>query len=124
MDYLSDTFDTEDGYTNKAGVANLMCSILLLGKDSVSGGGSHPHMDVRIDMMMKRMNLHEMDILWGLVGNAIRLWLLVYGGYSIAEDMQVCPFNYYKDFYDYYLGRLRESRQMLCPEYLKPSWYI
>ena len=65
-----------------------------------------------------------MDVLWGLVGNAIRLWLLVYGGYSIAEDMQVRPFCYYKEFYDYYLGKLRETRQRLYPEYVKPVWCI
>lgn len=124
MAYLSDTFDTDEGYTNKAGIANLLCSILLMGKDSVSGGGTHPHMDIRIDSMMKKMELPEMDVLWGLVGNAIRLWLLVYGGYSIAEDMQVRPFCYYKEFYDYYLGKLRETRQRLYPEYVKPVWCI
>ena len=124
MDYLSDTFDTEDGYTNKVGIANLLCSILVMSCDSVSGGGTHPHMDIRIESMMSRMNLPETDILWGLVGNAIRLWLLVYGGYSVAEDMALTPFNFYKDFYDYYLLKLRRTRERMFPEYVKPVWWV
>lgn len=48
FDWLSETFDDEDGYTNKVGIANLLCSLLFMGADSVSGGGSHPHMDIRI----------------------------------------------------------------------------
>jgi len=124
MDYLSDTFDTEDGYTNKVGIANLLCSILVMSSDSVSGGGTHPHMDIRIESMMRRMNLLETDILWGLVGNAIRLWLLVYGEYSIEEDMALRPFNFYKDFYEFYLLKLRQTRERMFPEYVKPAWWV
>lgn len=123
MGYLSDTFDTDNGYTNKVGIANLLCSLLLMSSNSVSGGSSHPHMDIRIDMMMKRMELPETDILWGYVGCAMRLWLLVYGGYSIEEDMELKGFNFYHDFYDFYLKKLHEARQKLFPEFIKPEWY-
>ena len=68
MAYLSDTFDTDEGYTNKAGIANLLCSILLMGKDSVSGGGTHPHMDIRIDSMMKKWNCRKWMFFGGLWG--------------------------------------------------------
>ena len=44
--------------------------------------------------------------------------------YSIAEDMALKPFNFYKDFYDYYLAKLRETRQRLFPEWVKPDWYV
>ena len=123
MGYLSDTFETNNGYTNKVGIANLLCSLLLMSSNSVSGGSSHPHMDIRIDMMMKRMELPETDILWGYVGCAMRLWLLVYGGYSIEEDMELKGFNFYHDFYDFYLKKLHEARQKLFPEFIKPEWY-
>lgn len=124
FDWLSETFDEEGGYTIKVGIANLLCSLLFMGADSVSGGGSHPHMDIRIDMLMKRMNLPEIDVLWGYVGSALRLWLMVYGGYSIEEDMALKPFNYYKDFYEFYLGKLRDTRQRMFPEWVKPDWYV
>ena len=81
-------------------------------------------MDIRIDLLMKRMDVPEIDVLWGYVGSALRLWLMVYGGYSIAEDMALKPFNFYKDFYDYYLAKLRETRQRLFPEWVKPDWYV
>lgn len=124
FDWLSDTFESEDGYTTKVGIANLLCSLLFMGPDSVSGGGSHPHMDIRIDMLMKRMDLLETDILWGFVGSALRLWLLVYGGYTIAEDMALKPFNFYKDFYEFYLKKLRKTRERLFPNFVKPSWDV
>ena len=124
FDWLSETFDSSDWYTNQVGIANLLCALLFMGPDSVSGGGSHPHMDIRIDMLMKRMNLPEIDILWGYVGSALRLWLMVYGGYTIAEDMALKPFNFYKDFYEFYLTKLRETRQRLFPEWVKPAWYV
>lgn len=124
FEWLSETFDDESGYTNKVGIANLLCSLLFLGPDSVSGGGSHPHMDIRIDLLMKRMNLPEIDILWGYVGSALRLWLMVFGGHTIAEDMALNPFNFYKDFYEFYLMKLRETRERLYPEFIKPSWYV
>ncbi len=124
FDWLSETFESTDGYTNQAGIANLLCALLFMGPDSVSGGGSHPHMDIRIDMLMKRMNLPKIDILWGYVGSALRLWLMVYGGYTIAEDMALKPFNFYKDFYEFYLTKLRETRQRLFPEWVKPAWYV
>ena len=124
FDWLAETFDDEGGYTNKVGIANLLCALLFMGPDSVSGGGSHPHMDIRIDLLMKRMDLPEIDVLWGYVGSALRLWLMVYGGYTIAEDMALKPFNFYKDFYEFYLAKLRESRQRMFPELVKPDWYV
>lgn len=124
FDWLSDIFGSSDGYTNQVGIANLLCALLFMGPDSVSGSGSHPHMDIRIDLLMKRLNLPEADILWGYVGSALRLWLMVYGGYTIAEDMALKPFNFYKDFYDFYLTKLRETRQRLFPEWVKPAWYV
>lgn len=124
FDWLSKSFDDEDGYTNKVGIANLLCAILFMGPDSVSGGGgSHPHMDIRIDLLMKRMDVPDIDVLWGYVGCALRLWLMVYGGNTIAEDMAIKPFNYYKDFYEFYLAKLRDTRKQMFPEWVKPIWY-
>jgi len=85
FDWLAETFGADDGYTNKVGIANLLCALLFMWPDSVSGGGSHPHMDIRIDLLMKRMDVPEIDVLWGYVGSALRLWLMVYGLSSIKK---------------------------------------
>ena len=121
---LSDTFDGEFGFTHKVGAATVLCSLLLMGEDSISGGSRHPHMDYRIRMMMKKLDLDVMDGLWGYVGSAIRLWLLVYGGLTIEKDREVKGFDYYKDFYERYLGLLTEVRQQRYPKLVKPEWYV
>ena len=124
LDLLLDTFDSDFGFTHKVGAATVLCSILMMGEDSISGGSRHPHTDYRIRMMMKRFCLHEMDGLWGYVGSAIRLWLLVYGGLTIEEDMKVGGFDYYKNFYDHYLTLLTKVREQRYPKMVKPSWYV
>lgn len=124
LDLLSDTFDGEFGFTHKVGAATILCALLMMGEGSISGGSRHPHTDYRIRMMMKRFDLHEMDCLWGYVGSAIRLWLLVYGGLSIEEDMKTQGFDYYKDFYEHYLDLLTKVREQRYPKLVKPAWYV
>ena len=124
LDFLSETFDGEFGLTHKVGAATVLCSLLLMGEDSISGGSRHPHTDYRIRMMMKRFDLHEIDNLWGYVGSAIRLWLLVFGGLTIQEDMQAGGFKYYKDFYEHYLELLTRVREERYPKLVKPAWYV
>lgn len=117
--------DASDGfqYTDKVGAATVLCSLLLMGEDSISGGSSHPHMDYRIRTMMTRFALHEMDCLWGYVGSSIRLWLLVYGDLSIQEDMKTSAFDCYKEFYDYYLNELIKVREQRYPSLRTPTWF-
>lgn len=124
LDLLSDTFDGDFGFTHKVGAATVLCSLLMMGEDCISGGSRHPHTDYRIRMMMKRFDLHEMDCLWGYVGSAIRLWLLVYGGLTIEEDMKTGGFDYYKNFYEHYLGLLTKVREQRYPKLVKPDWYV
>lgn len=124
LDLLVDTFDGDFGFTHKVGAATVLCSILMMGEDSISGGSRHPHTDYRIRMMMQRFKLHEMDCLWGYVGSAIRLWLLVYGGLSIEEDMRTEGFDYYKNFYEHYLDLLTRVREQRYPKLVKPAWYV
>jgi len=80
IELLSNTFDGDFGFNHKVGAVTVLCSLHVMGKDSISGGSRHLHMDYRIRMMMTKLILHEMDCLWGYVGSALRLWLLVYGG--------------------------------------------
>ena len=124
LSFISSEFDTGNGFTYKVGIANVLCSLLLMGQDTICSDGAHPHMDVRIDNIMNKLELPYEDILWGYVGCAIRMWLMVYGGYTIEDDMKVDPFDTYGDFYDYYLKLLKEYREKNFPEVVKPDWFI
>lgn len=112
------------GNTYKAGVATVLAALLLMGEDSISGGGTHPDMDVRIENLVAKLELHEMDPLWGYLGVALRLWLLVFGGLSIKEDMQQPGFGSYKEIYLFYIEKLKTVRQQRYPNIVKPNWDI
>lgn len=107
LSFISAEFSSKNGGTYKLGIANVLCAILLMGQDTISSDGAHPHMDVRIANIMNKLELSHEDMLWGYVGCAIRMWLMVYGGYTIEEDMKVGPFDTYGDSYDYYLVSIR-----------------
>lgn len=124
LSFISAEFSSKNGGTYKLGIANVLCAILLMGQDTISSDGAHPHMDVRIANIMNKLELSHEDMLWGYVGCAIRMWLMVYGGYTIEEDMKVGPFDTYGDSYDYYLKLLKEYREKNFPEVVKPDWFI
>lgn len=124
MMYVPEMFDSDWEWNYKIGIANVLCSLLLMGANTIGSDGAHSHMDVRIANIMNKLNLSHEDILWGYVGCAIRLWLLVYGGYTIAEDMKINGFDTYRDFYNYYLNLLKEYRQRMFPDVIKPYWYV
>lgn len=124
LSFISTKFSGNFGFTYKVGITNVLCALLLMGQDTISSDGAHPHMDVRIVNIMNKLELSHEDILWGYVGCAIRMWLMVYGGYTIEEDMKVGPFDTYGDFYDYYLKLLKEYREKNFPEVVKPDWFI
>jgi len=98
LSFISTEFDGHFGFTFKVGIANVLCALLLMGQDTISSDGTHPHMDVRISNIMNKLELSSEDMLWGYVGCAIRMWLVVYGEYTIKEDMKVGPFDTYGDF--------------------------
>lgn len=123
LSFISSEFDTDNCFTYKVGIANVLCALLLMGQDTISSDGAHPHMDVRIACIMNKLDLNHEDILWGYVGCAIRMWLLVYGEYTIEEDMKAGPFDTYGDFYDFYLKLLKEYRERKFPKVFKPAWF-
>lgn len=87
LSFIATEFSGEFGLTYKVGIANVLCALLLMGQDTISSDGVHPHMDVRIANIMNKLELSHEDMLWGYVGCAIRMWLLVYGDYTIVDDM-------------------------------------
>lgn len=111
LSFIATEFSGEFGLTYKVGIANVLCALLLMGQDTISSDGVHPHMDVRIANIMNKLELSHEDMLWGYVECAIRMWLLVYGDYTIVDDMKVGPFDTYGDFYEFYLKLLKEYRE-------------
>ena len=107
LSFIATEFSGEFGLTYKVGIANVLCALLLMGQDTISSDGVHPHMDVRIANIMNKLELSHEDMLWGYVGCAIRMWLLVYGDYTIVDDMKAGPFDTYGDFYEFYLKILK-----------------
>lgn len=124
LSFIATEFSGEFGLTYKVGITNVLCALLLMGQDTISSDGVHPHMDVRIANIMNKLELSHEDMLWGYVGCAIRMWLLVYGDYTIVDDMKAGPFDTYGDFYEFYLKLLKEYRERKFPEEQKPGWYI
>ena len=124
LSFIATEFSDEFGLTYKVGIANVLCALLLMGQDTISSDGVHPHMDVRIANIMNKLELSHEDMLWGYVGCAIRMWLLVYGDYTIVDDMKAGPFDTYGDFYEFYLKLLKEYIERKFPEEQKPGWYI
>lgn len=123
LSFISTEFSGNFGLTYKTGIANVLCSLLLMGQDTVSSDGAHPHMDVRIANIMNKLELSHEDMLWGYVECAIRMWLIVYGDYTIVDDMKAGPFDTYGDFYKFYFMLLKEYREKKFPEVLKPDWF-
>ena len=116
ISFIQTEYNSAWGRTYKAGIATTLAALLLMGEDSISG--------VRIENLVTKLELHEMDLLWGYLGFALRLWLLVFDGLSIKEDMQQPGFGSYKEIYLYYIEKLKIVRQQRYPTIIKPDWDI
>ena len=64
LSFIATEFSGEFGLTYKVGIANVLCALLLMGQDTISSDGVHPHMDVRIANIMNNLDLSHEDILW------------------------------------------------------------
>jgi hypothetical protein len=124
MSFIQDVFNTNRGFTFKAGIATVLSSLLLMSENSISGNGSHPDMDIRIKSLMNALSLSEMDNLWGYMAVAVRIWLLVFNGITVQEDKKQKGFDTHKDMYEYYLDKLKEVRQAKFAKKVSPIWDI
>lgn len=122
LDFIKDEYETEFGFTYKVGIATTLSGLLLMGEDSISGNGTHPDIDVRIETLMDKLSLCDMDNLWGYMAVSIRLWLLVYKGLTPEEEAKQSGFATYKDMYGFYLAKLKEIRQQRFPVIITPQW--
>ena len=65
VDFLKPEFDEENGRIYQTGIVTLLAALLLSDKDSISGGGTHPDMDIRIKNIIKHFDLPDLDPLCG-----------------------------------------------------------
>ncbi len=70
---ISYNFSSERKTTFKFGILAGLCSLIILDK-SLSGGDTHPDTDDRIKVAMERLNLEELDNMWGIASLAFKLW--------------------------------------------------
>ena len=93
ISFIQTEYDSAWGNTYKAGVATVLAALLLMGEDSISGGGTHPDMDVRIENLVAKLDLHEMDPLWGYLGVAVKImvtciwWFIHQRGLCNSPDL-------------------------------------
>jgi hypothetical protein len=73
IDKISQTFSEQNGRTNKMGVVIGMLSLMFLSRE-LDGGDSHPDLDVRLKNAIEKLELDELDNLWGIASMGLNLW--------------------------------------------------
>ena len=126
IEFLKPEFDDDYGRIYQSGIVILLAALLLSDKDSISGGGTHPDMDIRIKNIITHFDLSELDPLWGYLGVAIKLWLLHHGGLTLEEDQRISQIGIgsYKEFLDLYLSELENTRKRMYPKECPRAWEI
>ncbi|WP_456075128.1 phage exclusion protein Lit family protein [Hoylesella nanceiensis] len=105
----------------KLGIIVMMFAILFLRKDYLSGGESHPDMDIRIKKAIAQLKIPTEDNLWGFVSFGINVFLQAYKLIS-SEEVASSEFETYKDMYDFYIIRLEDARKKMFPKEVKRDW--
>lgn len=126
ISFLKPEFDGKYGNIYQFGIVTLLAALLLSDKKSISGGGTHPDMDIRINNIIKHFELSELDPLWGYLATAIKLWLLNHGGLSIEDDQKIMQTGVgsYREFLDNYLSELESTRKKMFPKECPRAWDI
>lgn len=95
IDYVNENRSKPIYPSLKAGAVVCFCSLMLL-DGSLDGGPQHPNQDIRIKSIMERLDLVELDNMWGVASLAFRLWSFRYGKeYDLPKAIE----NYKTLFY-------------------------
>ncbi len=103
IDKIAQNFSSERGTTYKCGIIAGISSLILLDK-SLSGGDTHPDTDDRLKNAIEKMQLEDLDNLWGIASLTFRLWALKY-------DIDIeCPqiVDSYKELFTMTLEKVNE----------------
>ena len=77
FDHMSKQFAGPKGKTMKLGIIAGLASLVLL-DSSLRGGSEHPDPDFRLKRMIEKMELSEIDNLWGIASLSFILWAKYY----------------------------------------------
>lgn len=105
----------------KLGIIVAMFAMLFLDKDYLSGGDSHPDMDIRINHAITKLSIPEMDNLWGIASFGISAFLQAYKLIT-PEEVANFEFDTYGDMYNTYIKKLEDARKILFPKKYKRDW--
>ena len=107
----------------KLGIIVTMFAILFLDKNNLSGGDSHPDMDIRIKNTITKLNIPKEDNLWGITSFGINVFLQAYNLIQI-DEVANSEFETYEDMYNTYIRKLEDVRKTLFPKECKKDWEI
>ena len=95
IDKISYNFSLDKGTTYKFGIIATLCSFIFL-NNSLKGGDFHPDIDERLSVAMEKLELDELDNMWGVASLAFRLWS---NHYKIKLDLPDKVDNYKQLYY-------------------------
>jgi hypothetical protein len=107
IDKISYNFNSTKGTTFKFGIIATLCSFIFL-DNSLSGGDSHPDIDARLTNAMEKLELDELDNMWGFASLAFRIWA---NHYKIELDLPLEVDNY-KQLYYLTITEVRKIKTM------------
>lgn len=74
IDLMSDHFNSINGPTLKIGILMGALSLFFLDK-GLNDGEYHPDKDIRLRVIIERLELEELSNLWGIASLALNLWM-------------------------------------------------
>lgn len=77
IDKISYNFSSEKGHIYKFGIIAGISSLIIMSK-SLSGGDTHPDNDRRLKVAIEKLNLDDLDPLWGIASLTFRFWATKY----------------------------------------------
>ncbi len=117
---IKNTFDREDGFNYKLGIITVLSSFLLMGKDSLIGGESHPDWDERMKNAIEKLEIIKGDALWGIAGFPMVMWMNNFK--EFGDDKWPDGFDTHDEAFCFYLSQITQIKKRLFPKQCKPSW--
>ncbi|CAM1340931.1 phage exclusion protein Lit family protein [Tenacibaculum amylolyticum] len=96
FDKMATHFETERSTTYKFGIIVGLSSLIFVDK-TLQGGDRHPDPDQRLVSLIEKMNLNELDNLWGVASLAFKLWGLHFNKSILKPSITE---HYKQMFYD------------------------
>ncbi len=104
LDFVNKNFEAPIYQTLRAGAVVAFSSLLFLNK-SLDGGDYHPDQDFRLENIMNRLNLNDIDNLWGIASLSFKLWSVYYNKpYPLSS-----AFENYRDLFAHTLDSIRTN---------------